>query len=371
MRSKLLFAALAIAACAGFADDISKWDPRMAVDNAVVSNDVKWIDGKFLPIEGRMYDDVTDHYDRLPQLTANVNGGVHAMRHHTSGMMFRFKTNSRKLVFKWIPYNENLAMDHMPATGVSGIDVYGFDKKKGKWLYKATGRIRDAKAGGNLQVWWQAGDECLVNLPLYNGLKAFSLGIDTNATIEALGPRKSGVDRPVVFYGTSITHGGCASRPGLAFVNRIGRDLDVPVVGLGFSGSGLMEYELSDVIGRIDASCYVLDCLWNMNDIQWKNNYEPFIRNLRKKRPTTPIIMAGRCDFKGLGWGYERTEVSTKKLYEKLIAEGWKDLHFLPKDDMLGDDFEGTVDGVHPNDLGMERLAKTYGKAVKEALKLK
>ena len=297
------------------------------------------------------------------------------MKHHTSGMQFRFSTDSRKLAFKWVPYCKDLAMDHMPSTGVSGIDVYRFDTARGKWLYVKTGRITNAK-GGSLEIGWTPGTPCLVNLPLYNGVKEFSLGVEPDATVSALGPRKSGVDKPVVFYGTSITHGGCCSRPGLAFVNIVGRDLDVPVVNLGFSGSGVMEFEMSEHLARIDASCYVLDCLWNMVSLSSggrkgrsvEENYEPFIRNLRAKRPDVPIVMAEMCDV--YCGGKNAKDKYIKQLYDKLVAEGWKNLVYLPKDDMYTGDLEGTVDGCHPNDWGMMSLARAFGGAVRKALGL-
>ena len=356
-------------------DEIAKFDPNMAQKNAVVTNGVKWIDGKYLPLEGRAFNDTEHYYDRLPAgVTTNVNKGVRSMKHHTSGMLFRFRTDSPKLTFKWVPYNAGLSMDHMPSTGMSGIDVYRFDTEKGKWLYVKTGRIW-SKDGGNLAMPWKPGDACLVNLPLYNGLKSFALGIEPKAKVEALGPRASGVDKPVVFYGTSITHGGCCSRPGLGFVNWVGRDIDVPVVGLGFSGSGVMEFEMSEHLARIDASCYVLDCLWNMS-LREKDrpgravetNYEPFIRNLRAKRPGVPIVMAEHCNV--YGNAKSDSDLFIRKLYEKLVAEGWKDLVYLPNDEMYTGDYEGTVDGCHPNDLGMQSMAKAFGKAVKEALGL-
>ena len=346
---------------------VAKWDARMAVKGAIVdTNGVKWIDGKYLPIEGREFDDVEHYYDRLPAgVTTNVNAGVRAMKHNTSGMLFRFRTDSKNLTFKWKPYNRWLSMDHMPSTGVSGIDVYRFDEAKKRWLYVDTGRITNPD-GGELTIKWVPNTACIVNLPLYNGIREFSLGIDKDASITSAGKRSSGVEKPVVFYGTSITHGGCASRPGLGFVNIVGRLLDVPVTGLGFSGSGLMEFEMSEHLARIDASCYVLDCLWNVHNT---DNYEPFIRNLRAKRPTTPIIMAERCDvFMG---PKHKFDVETRALYEKLVAEGWKNLIYLPKDEMYSGDFEGTVDKVHPNDIGMMSVAKAFSKAVAQALKLK
>ncbi len=354
---------------------IAKWDPAMAVEKAVVTNGVKWIDGRFLPIEGRAFDDVDHYYDRLPSgVTTNVNAGVRNMKHHTSGMLFRFVTDSRRLHIRWTPYNAGLSMDHMPATGVSGIDVYRWDEPLGRWCYVKTGRIMKSK-GASCDLGWTPGTPCIINLPLYNGVRAFELGINTNATIKPYAHR-SGIEKPVVFYGTSITHGGCCSRPGLGFVNMVGRDLEVPVVGLGFSGSGVMEFEMSEHLARIDASCYVLDCLWNMGmkskgsrpGRNVDENYEPFIRNLRAKRPNVPIVMAERCDV----WckGPSAHDIYIRALYEKLIAEGWKNLVYLPKDKMFTGDFEGTVDGTHPNDLGMRSLADAFGGAVKTALGL-
>ena len=356
--------------------DVAKWDPNMAQRAAVVTNGVKWIDGRHLPLEGRAFADTEHYYDRLPaNVTTNVNGGVRAMKHHTSGMLFRFVTDSRRLDFRWTPYNTGLSMDHMPATGVSGIDVYRWDAVKGRWYYMKTGRIWDAQKGGSLSMGWTPGTPCIVNLPLYNGVKSFEMGIDPTAKVEAFAHR-SGVEKPVVFYGTSITHGGCCSRPGLGFVNQVGRDLEVPVVGLGFSGSGVMEFEMSEHLARIDASCYVLDCLWNMvlreEDRPGRaveTNYEPFIRNLRAKRPGVPIVMAEQCDV--FGKGPNEKDRFIRKLYEKLLVEGWRNLVYLPKDGMFTDDGEGTVDGCHPNDLGMKSMARAFGSAVRQALGLK
>ena len=376
--NKGLIAVASIAVASGvFAqqNEITKWDSNLAITSAVVSNGVKWIDGRHLPIEGRAFDDVAFYYDRLPAgVTTNVNRGVRFMTHHTSGMLFRFATDSKRLDFKWVPFCSDLSMPHMPSTGMSGIDVYRWDAKKDRWMYVKTGIVKDMK-GGTLSIPWNPGTPCLVNLPLYNGIRSFSLGIETNSTVKALPPRPSGINKPVVFYGTSITQGGCCTRPGLAFVNRVGRDLDVPVVGLGFSGSGVMELEMSDHIARIDASCYVLDCLWNMSlsvaqrpGRSVEGNYERFIRNLRSKRPGVPIVMAEQCDVYMKGPCDKDRFI--RRLYDKLVAEGWKNLIYLPKDEMYTGDLEGTVDGCHPNDIGMESMSKAFGKAVRQALSL-
>ena len=382
---RTLSMAVAMAAVAAFAgeQDITKWDPRMAADKAVVdTNGVKWIDGRYLPIEGRWNLGGTEHYYmRLPDsLTTNVNGGVRAMRDNTSGMLFRFRTDSNFLVLRHTPLHGWHGMPHMTEVGMSGWDVYRLDKASGKWRFVASNwgaRDDAAHPGARLRrIDWTPGDECIINLPLYNGVKEFALGVAPDSRIEAPSPWASGVTKPVVFYGTSITHGGCCTRPGLGFVNIVGRELQVPVYGLGFSGSGVMEYELSDVISRIDASCYVLDCLWNMSLKEEQSpgrsvegNYEKFIRNLRAKRPGVPIVMAEHCNV--FGNKKDDRDIFIRKLYDKLVAEGWKNLVYLPNDAMYTGDYEGTVDGCHPNDLGMMSMAKAFSKAVATALKIK
>ena len=356
--------------------DVAAYDRNMAVAGVVGADGLAWIDGRDLPIEGRPFDDVDEWYDRLPSdVTKAVNEGVRNMKHHTAGMQFRFATDSKRLVFRWVPRNANLAMDHMPASGVSGIDVYRLDSQTDRWRYVKTGRITSAE-GASLDLEWALGTPCLVNLPLYNGIRSFSLGVEPGSSVKALPPRRNGITKPVVFYGTSITHGGCASRPGLSFVNIIGRDLDVPVVNLGFSGCGVMELEMSRHLARIDASCYVLDCLWNMGISRElprpgrnvDENYEPFLRDLLARKPDVPIVMAGMC--KVFGGEPNAKDRFVRDLYDRLVAEGRTNLVHLPAEGMFSDDGEGTVDGCHPNDRGMAALAAAYGAAVAQALGL-
>ncbi|MBQ7667267.1 MAG: hypothetical protein IJS46_04655, partial [Kiritimatiellae bacterium] len=218
----------------------------------------------------------------------------------------------------------------------------------------------------------------LVNLPLYNGVKSISVGVEKGAKASPPAARASGVEKPVVFYGSSITQGACASRPGMAFVNIVGRELDIPVVNLGFSGSCAMEMEMCEHVASIDASCYVLDGLWNMGSSKGgpnrrgrnvEENYEPFVRRLRELRPGVPIVMAGMCEFKCDAENARDRFV--RALYGKLAAEGWKDIYFIPKSEFYSGAGEETVDGVHPNDWGMVQIAAAFGKTLRKALGLK
>ena len=325
----MIFAAcVAVAACAASAyaqDGIGAFDPDMEIPG-VVTNGVKWVDGRHLPIEGRAFDGTEHYYDRLPSnVTTSVNGNVRTMKHHTAGMQFRFVTDSKTLVFKWVPYNASLEADNMAASGASGIDVYRFDAARGRWLYVKTGRI-SSSAGGSLSLDWTPGTPCLVNLPLFNGIREFSLGIAPEATVTRLPPHRGGNVKPIVFYGSSFTQGLGASRPGMAFVNIVGRMLDVPVVNLGFSGGCFMELEMSEHLAAIDASCYVLEC---PDDMDAATVCEPFINNLRTSRPNVPIVMAEK----------------------------------------LPDDEEESVDDDALDDCGMAALAEAYVRTLKKVLR--
>ena len=318
-------AAAACAACLSARGDAGAFDPDMVIPDVVISDGVKWIDGRYLPIEGRAFDGTEQYYDRLPtNVTTGVNGAVRTAKHHTAGMQFRFSTDSTSLVFKWTPYNTGLSADNMAATGASGIDVYRFDAASGCWRYVKTGRISSA-SGASLSIDWTPGTPCLVNLPLFNGIREFSLGIDSEASVYRLPPHRGGSVKPVVFYGSAVTQGLGASRPGLSFVNIVGRMLDVPVVNLGFSGGCLMELEMSEHLAAIDASCYVLDGVRGMDAT---TDSEAFVRNLRARRPDVPIVMA----------------------------------------ETIADDDESPVDGDYADDYGMTALAEAYCRTLKRTL---
>jgi lysophospholipase L1-like esterase len=191
-------------------------------------------------------------------------------------------------------------------------------------------------------------------LPLYNGVKSVELGVPKGRTLtKAKPPAKP---RPsIVFYGTSITQGGCASRPGMAFTAIAGRKLDATVVNLGFSGSGRMEMAWAALLAELDPSVYVLDTMTNMSAPQVSERVAPFVKALRKARPSTPIVFVEDASLKGL----HPTERG--RILETAVAQ----LYVLSNQGLLGDDTEGTVDGCHPNDLGMMRHADAIAKGLR------
>ncbi|MCY2989643.1 MAG: SGNH/GDSL hydrolase family protein [Planctomycetota bacterium] len=334
---------------------------------AKASSDPKtvWYDCKDLVVQGKGWTDTKSFYDRLPtKAEGKVTSSVWGLSHHSAGMCIPFTSDAPSIDVRWtLLAGGNLSMPHMPATGVSGVDLYSKDKS-GRWCFVANGRPTAVTNTANFTP--PTDQPCLLYLPLYNGVTSVEIGIPTGSRLAGADPAASKQRKPIVIYGTSITHGGCASRPGLAFPAIIGRQLETPVINLGFSGSGKMEPAMAELLAELDPAVYVLDCLWNMSPDLVSTRIEPFVKTLRAARPDTPILLAEDCSVRNVS----PTEKGTilRKIHQKLTAEGVRHLHFLANEGMLGDDTEGTVDGCHPNDLGMMRQAQVFAKALSPLL---
>jgi len=182
-------------------------------------------------------------------------------------------------------------------------------------------------------------------------------------------PHESGIVKPIVHYGTSIVHGGCSSRPGLCFANRAARLVDAPYVNLGFSGGGKLQPEFVEALARVDASLYIVDCVWNCTGEMMDERLEGFLRGLHAKRPDVPVLV---CE--GVEPDLLRNEVNRrqKAVYDRLKAEGSPlsaKLRYLPAEGLLPPDGEGTHDACHPNDYGAMRMGERFAEAIRSALK--
>ena len=331
-----------------------------------------WTDGTALPLEGRAYaspDEAETPYDRLPVARRDViPPAVWTLQKHTAGMCFRLRTDASRLRIYWKPRFPALEMWHMPSTGVSGVDVFQHDAALG-WQYVKPPWPAPPVFAGAAYTWERIvpGAPILVYLPLYNGISEIRFGVEPGACLEALPPP---AEKPVVFYGTSTTQGGCVSRPSLCLTSVAGRILDLPVVNLGFSGSGRMERAMIDVIADAEASVYVLDTVGNVNQDDIRDRYEDFVRGLRARRPGVPIVLTAN------GWIFNQRQRESAALirgiWQKLRAEDpaeWADLHFTGDfDGPLAADADGTVEGVHLNDIGSVRAGRVFAEAIRAAL---
>ncbi|OWK34488.1 SGNH/GDSL hydrolase family protein [Fimbriiglobus ruber] len=344
-------------------------DPSTAKADA--NGQVLWYDAHSVGIEGQGWSDTKAPFDRFPAKAEKiVRPPVWGLSHHSTGLCARFVTDAKTVSARWTVINKNLAMPHMPATGVSGLDLYMRDES-GKWRWVANGRPADVTTTATLASGWPAGPhEFLLYLPLYNGVSSVEIGLPPGAKLMKPDERPAGHRKPVVFYGTSITQGGCASRPGMVHTAILGRRFDVPVINLGFSGSGTLDPEVADLLGELDVAVYVIDCLPNLQPKQVVERAEPFVKRLRKARPETPILLVeDRTTAQAVALPARKqfhidNRAGLKKAFDTLVAAGDKNLYYLSGDHLIGDDGEGTVDGSHPTDLGFLRQADVMAEAL-------
>lgn len=332
-------------------------------------------------LEGQAWpEEVEDYYDRLPaKAQQNVRKEVWNLSKNSAGLQMRFKTNANNIEIKYV-VSGRLEMPHMPATGVSGVDLYAKNKEN-QWIW-AAGKYSFGDTisykFNDLQSSESISREYTVYLPLYNAVKWLEVIVDDSAEFIPLAARK---EKPIVVYGTSIAQGACASRPGLGWTNILARKLDEPITNLAFSGNGRLESELIDLMTEIDAKIYVLDCLPNLispliSSDELKNKIEESVRTLQSKRPHTPILLTEHDGYTDEAINavkkesYQRVNRVLKEVFASLKTQGIQNIYFLSKEE-INQDIDSMVDGVHPNDIGMMRYADAYEKSIKAILKRK
>jgi len=322
---------------------------------------IKYYDNNFFLIEGTTFTDSVKEnlYDRLPlSYKGKVRDAVWSLSKSSAGISVRFLSNSTTIRVKWELLND-AKMNHMAETGIKGIDLYF--KNNGVWQYlntaRPTGKSNDYLLVGNMTPSMR---EYRMNLPLYDGVTKLEIGIDSLSNI--VKPERIN-KKPIVFYGTSITQGGCASRPGMVHTSIISRKLDVECINFGFSGNGRMEKPLAELISGIDALFYVLDGTNNMTPEQIHENAIPLVEIIRSKHPVTPIVFVegmlndkSYLDSKTRDVELAKNEM-LKKEFQEMIRKGFKNIYYIGQTGGKGIDYESTVDGVHLTDLGFSRYA--------------
>ena len=336
---------------------------------------LRWTDVSGWHLEGRAFDDREAPFDRLPAAArAEVRAKVWELSRHSAGMAVRFVTDAREVHVRYRLTLPSLSMFHMPATGVSGVDLYARDDAGAlRWVNVSRPGGQDVaqRLCAGLAPPPDGGREFVLYLPLYNGVAKLELGVPDGASLQAAPPPPR---KPVVVYGTSIAHGACASRPGMAWPAILSRALDREVVNLGFSGNGRMELEVGAHVAAIDAAAFVVDCLPNMTPAQVRERTVPLVRQLRRARPEAHVLLVEDRTFAN-AWAlpararaHEERRAALRAAYEALRRDDAR-VHYLRGADLLGDDGEGTTDGSHPNDLGMLRQAERVEAALHKALR--
>ena len=351
--------------------DVARFDARIAADlSQADTNGVVWVDGRDLPLESKAFKDTDGCYGRMPRtLSAKVSSGVTAMARQATGHYFIFVTDSPTLAVEWVLEEKQGRDPYIPPQGMYGVDIYC--KIDDGWRFVKNGRLSALDNPVNLTSMNLPGcgmRPIIVYLPTRGIVKSARVGIKAGARLERY-QHVNGIAKPVVHYGTSIVHGGCASRPGLCFTSIVGRTVDAPYVNLGFSGCACLDMEMAEALASIDASLYIIDPAWNCSVEMIRKRCEKFLACLHKAHPQTPILLCEGCEPDGR----LPFNDAVREVYDRISAEDTslaRVLHYLPAEGMLQKDGESTHDYCHPNDYGSIQMGKVYSKVVSKILRL-
>jgi len=337
-----------------------------------LDEEVDWYNVEDWGIEGKGWTDTLRYYDRFPsKAEGSVREAVWNLSRQSAGMNAHFSSDSPSIHVRYSLFSDRIAMPHMPATGVSGVDLYARDDQ-GNFRWLAVSRPEEQEVEAEIAKELAPGmREYRAYLPLYNGIESLEIGVAKGSTFSEVSPREQ---RPIVFYGTSIMHGACASRPGMAFPSILGRRLDLPIINLAFSGNGRMEPEVGALLAELDPIAFAIDCLPNMNGELVSERAGPLVQQIKAAHPDTPVLLVeDRTNtntpfFPQRRDHHTRNRLALRKTFQQLQDKGLDDLYYLQGEHLLGLDGEGATDGSHPSDLGMMRYADAYEPALRGML---
>jgi lysophospholipase L1-like esterase len=338
----------------------------------------KWYQPQF--VEGVCVLDSSDIFHRLPvSMKDSVRKPVWDLSENTAGEFIHFKTTATEITVRYTLASKNFSMPHMPSTGVSGLDLFAIDVN-GNWNW-APARYHFGDTCSytfrNLFLVKNGTDvsDFYLYLPLYNSVKWLSIGVNEKDSFSFAAKRK---EKPIVAYGTSILQGAVASRPGLAWTNILQRNLDRTIVNLGFSGNGRFEKRIFDLMAKVDAQVYILDCMPNLtkgySEEEIKNRVVYGVNKLREKDKDVPILFTEHA----IGYApffmdtarlneYHHSSLMIEKIFNELQKTGIRNIYLLT-DKEIDFDINSTTEGLHPNDIGMMKYAVAYEQKIRHIL---
>jgi lysophospholipase L1-like esterase len=354
--------------------DIEKLDPNMTLEKAD-DKGIAWFDPRSAPfrLTGFAWIGEDKIYRRLPiKPDWEIRGAVDSLANSTAGGQIHFQSDSPKVMVR-VKLRQPSGMYHMPATGQSGFDLYVGEPGESRYCSTTRFSVKAVDYEVTLFSGEKQNRHFTLNFPLYNGVESVEVGVMAGSTITAPLPFEQ--DGRIVVYGTSITQGGCAARPGMAYSNILSRRLNAEFVNLGFSGNGKGEPALANLINQIERKrLIVLDYEANVGD-GIRDTLGTFIDILREKDKNIPILVISKIRYASeihnpasLKAAQERAKFQ-KELVDTKRADGDANLHFLDGSTLLGEHAdECTVDGVHPTDLGFMMMANGIEPAIRSIL---
>ncbi len=343
--------------------DISKIDKNFEVKTNIDKDDIKFYNSNEAPFKVYGVFRENGKYRRMPEAVARtVSEGVYKLHSNTAGGRVRFVTNSRYIAIS-SKTDSVSKFTHAPLTSTAGFDMYA----DGMHWYTFVPPSTVETGYESIFDWWKTDEmrEITINFPLYSNVTDLYIGLQKDAIVGEASPYEN--KKPIVYYGSSITQGGCASRPGNCYQSIISRKLGYDYINLGFSGSAKGEDKIAEYISGLDMSLFVYDYDYNAPTAEHlQNTHEKMFKTIRKAHPKLPVIIMSKPKFTFSGPDEDYWKI-IKTTYENAIAAGDKNVYFIDGPKLLAlceNDF--SVDGVHPNDFGFASMAMALSDIIKD-----
>lgn len=333
--------------------DITSIDKNFIVKTDIEKDDIRFynVDDEPFKVYGIFKEN--GKYRRMPgDVAKNITRGIDALHTNTAGGRVRFKTDSQYIAIH-AKMDGLIKMSHFALTGSVGFDLYVNNKYEKTFVPPF-----DIEDGFESIVEFIDKElrEITINFPLYSGVNDLYVGLQNDAIAEEASPYKN--TKPIVYYGSSITQGACASRPGMAYQSILSRKFNHDFVNLGFSGSAKAQDNMIDYIKNLDMSAFVYDYDYNSPTPEHlKSTHEKMFKEVRKQNPDIPIIIMSRPAF----YLTEEEEIRRsiiEKTYKNAISSNDTNVYFIDGRKLMElCEGEGTVDNCHPTDFGFVSIA--------------
>ena len=352
--------------------NISDLDVNFKIETNIEKDDICFRNVRQAPFKvyGVYYED--GMFRRMPRAVAEtVSPAVLRLHSQTAGGRVRFKTDSPYVAIK-AQMGSICRMPHFALTGGAGFDMYiNGEGEKPRYLRTFTPPYDMQDGFESVYTFATQGwREITIHWPLYSEIRELYIGLSESASVCEPTPYRH--EKPVVYYGSSITQGGCASRPGMSYQNIISRRLSCDHINLGFSGNAKAEIEIAEYIKDLDMSVFVYDYDHNAPTTQHlQDTHERMFRIIREANPDLPIICASKPKVRRTAADQERMEI-IQKTCENSRAKGDRNVYFIEGAKLMAfAGLEGTVDGTHPTDFGFASMAIPFGDLLEEILNKK
>lgn len=349
--------------------DIVEIDKNFAVPTTVEREKLCYYDIEQKPFRIYGVQKENGKFRRMPEaVAASVSEGVYRLHTNTAGGRVRFVTDS-PFVAVHAQIDGIARFGHMPVTGVAGLDLYsredGIEKAVGTFIprYGIEGGFESI-----LDFTEQKERVVTINFPLYSNLTKLYVGLEQGASLKE--PPAYTYPVPVVSYGSSITQGGCAARPGNCYLHLLTRQFDCDHLNLGFSGCAMAEDEMIDWISQLDMSVFICDYDHNAPTLEHlKATHEKLFQAVRKTHPTLPVIILPRPKYYLSSEEKERARI-VRATYDNALAAGDENVYYIDGPTLMAECRDnGLVDRNHPTDLGFYSMAKAIAPVLGELLK--